>query len=87
MNYKVKHVLGMVLNVSCATFAGSTMFYAFFYGAPWLLLFTVFFLGLTVSGILLTRSADKERRAEYAESYRKLLADIAANPNKPHTIQ
>lgn len=87
MSYKVKHILGMILNVSCATFAGSTMAYAFLYGAPWLLLFTVFFLGLMVSGILLTRSADRERRADYAERYRKLLADIATNPNKPHTIQ
>lgn len=87
MNYKVKHILGVVLNASCATFAGSTMAYAFLYSAPWLLLYTVAFLCLMVSGILLTRAADKERQAFYAEKYRKLLADIAANPDKSHTIQ
>lgn len=87
MNYKVKHILGMILNMSCATFAGSTMAYAFLYGAPWLLLFTVFFLGLMVSGMLLIQSADKERRADYAEGYRKLLGDIAANPDKLRNVQ
>lgn len=82
MTLKMKHIFGVALNVIGATFAGATMTTAIMHGLPWLLIFTVFFLGVMVSGILISRAADRERTALYTEKYRKVFLYYAANPDK-----
>lgn len=82
MSLKTRNILGIVLNVSGATFAGATMTSAFMHGIPWLLIFTVLFLGVMVSGILISRAVERDRKALYAEKYRQVFHYYAANPDK-----
>lgn len=82
MNYETKRIVGNVLNIGSAFLAGSSISLAIIHSLPWLFIFTALFLGLSVIGIFITRSADSQRRARSAASIEKIAESYAAERAK-----